>query len=51
MITTERQGAIAILKLDRPDSLNVLGEEGDGEAIRAACEALNAETKTLQEVY
>ena len=43
VITTERRGAIAILTLNRPEALNPLGQEGDGEAIRAACDALNAD--------
>lgn len=43
MITTQRHGAVAILTLDRPDVLNALGEDGDGEAVRAACDAINAD--------
>ncbi|MDO7842246.1 crotonase/enoyl-CoA hydratase family protein [Sphingomonas immobilis] len=43
IITTERQGPIAILRLNRPDLMNALGAPGDGEAIQAACAALNAD--------
>lgn len=43
MITTERHGDIVLLTLDRPDSLNALGAEGDGDAVRAVCDAINAD--------
>ncbi|MET0371794.1 MAG: crotonase/enoyl-CoA hydratase family protein [Sphingobium sp.] len=43
IITTERQGPLAILRLNRPDMLNALGAPGDGEAIQDACAALNAD--------
>lgn len=43
MISTERHGPLAILKLNRPDALNALGASGDGEAIQAACAALNTD--------
>ena len=43
VITTEIRGPIAILRLNRPDAMNALGAEGDGEAVRAACDALNAD--------
>jgi enoyl-CoA hydratase/carnithine racemase len=43
MIITERQDSIAILRLNRPEKMNALGDDGDGEAVRAACDALNAD--------
>ncbi len=43
LITLERQGAVAILTLNRPESLNALGAPGDGDQVRAACEAVNAD--------
>lgn len=41
IIETELVGAVAILRLNRPESMNALGSAGDGEAIEAACTALN----------
>ncbi len=43
MIKLEKQGPIAILTLNRPDAMNALGEPGDGEAVRDACMAVNAD--------
>ena len=43
LITVERKGAVAILTLNRPESLNALGAPGDGDQVRAACEAVNAD--------
>ena len=43
LITLERQGAVAILTLNRPESLNALGAPGDGDQVRAACEEVNAD--------
>jgi enoyl-CoA hydratase/carnithine racemase len=42
MITTEIRGHIAILTLNRPDAMNALGAEGDGDEVAAACSAINA---------
>lgn len=42
MITTELKGAVAVLTLNRPDAMNALGAPGDGDAVAAACEAINA---------
>ena len=36
MIKLEKEGAIAVLTLDRPESMNALGETGDGDAMAAA---------------
>ena len=43
LITVERKGAVAILTLNRPESLNALGAPGDGDQVRGACEAINAD--------
>ena len=37
VIKLEKQGAIAILTLTRPEMMNALGQEGDGAAVAAAC--------------
>ncbi len=43
MITTEKRGHIAILTLNRPESMNALGAAGDGDQVQAACAAINAD--------
>jgi enoyl-CoA hydratase/carnithine racemase len=43
IITAERRGPIAILRLNRPEAMNALGSDGDGEEIRAACDEINAD--------
>lgn len=43
IVTTQHRGPIAILTLNRPEALNALGADGDGDAIAAACEAINAD--------
>jgi len=43
LVTLERRGAVAILTLNRPESLNALGAPGDGDQVRAACEEVNAD--------
>jgi len=40
-ITLEKRGPIAVLTLNRPDMMNALGEPGDGDAMAAACSAIN----------
>lgn len=37
LILIEKRGPIAILTLNRPEMMNALGQEGDGEAVSAAC--------------
>ena len=41
LITTEIDGHVAVLTLNRPDAMNALGAPGDGDLVQAACEALN----------
>ena len=43
MIKLEKEGAIAVLTLDRPEAMNALGETGDGDAMAAACADLAAD--------
>lgn len=43
ILTVERHGPVAVLTLDRPDSMNALGSAGDGDAVAEACTALNAD--------
>lgn len=43
VVRSEGEGAIRTLVLDRPESLNALGLPGDGDAVAAACAALNAD--------
>jgi enoyl-CoA hydratase/carnithine racemase len=43
LLTLEKRGHIALLTLNRPESLNALGAPGDGDAVAATCEAVNAD--------
>jgi enoyl-CoA hydratase/carnithine racemase len=43
LLLLEKHGPMALLTLNRPDSLNTLGAPGDGEAIQAVCEQVNAD--------
>lgn len=43
LITTEKRGHVAILTLNRPDSMNALGAPGDGDEVAQACAAINAD--------
>lgn len=40
IIRLEQNGAIATLTLSRPETMNALGEAGDGDAVAAACSAI-----------
>ena len=41
LLLVEKRGHVALLTLNRPDSMNALGAIGDGEAIRLACDEIN----------
>jgi len=43
LVTLEKRGHVAILTLNRPESLNALGAPGDGDQVREACDAVNAD--------
>ncbi len=43
VLSLETHGPVALLTLNRPDSLNALGAAGDGKAVAAACAAVNAD--------
>lgn len=41
LLMVEKRDHVALLTLNRPESMNALGSIGDGEAIRVACEEIN----------
>src|SRR6202012_1100784 len=43
LLTLEKRGHIAVLTLNRPDSMNALGAPGDGDQVRETCDAVNAD--------
>jgi len=43
LLTLERDGPVAVLTINRADSLNALGEPGDGDAFAAACAEIAAD--------
>jgi len=43
LLSIEKNENIVVLSFNRPDSLNALGMQGDGEATRQACEAINSD--------
>jgi enoyl-CoA hydratase/carnithine racemase len=43
LLLLERRGPVALLTLNRPQSLNALGAPGDGDAVHAVCEEINAD--------
>jgi enoyl-CoA hydratase/carnithine racemase len=42
-IEIEKKGTIAILRFNRPDTMNALGAAGDGDAVQEACAAVAAD--------
>jgi enoyl-CoA hydratase/carnithine racemase len=45
LLTLEKRGHVAVLTLNRPESLNALGAPGDGDAVAAVCEEVNADAE------
>jgi enoyl-CoA hydratase/carnithine racemase len=45
LLTVEKHGAVAVLTLNRPESLNALGAPGDGDQVAAVCETINADAE------
>jgi 2-(1,2-epoxy-1,2-dihydrophenyl)acetyl-CoA isomerase len=43
VVKLERDGAVAILTMSRPESMNALGEAGDGDAFVSACNEIAAD--------
>jgi 2-(1,2-epoxy-1,2-dihydrophenyl)acetyl-CoA isomerase len=43
LLQLDIKGAVALLTLNRPELMNALGSEGDGEAIRAVCERVGSD--------
>jgi enoyl-CoA hydratase/carnithine racemase len=43
LLKIERRGHIATLILNRPATMNALGQDGDGAEFRAACDEINAD--------
>jgi enoyl-CoA hydratase/carnithine racemase len=43
VLTFEKRGHVAILTLNRPESMNALGAAGDGDQVRDICDAVNAD--------
>jgi 2-(1,2-epoxy-1,2-dihydrophenyl)acetyl-CoA isomerase len=43
VVRLETRGPVALITFNRPEKLNALPELEDGDAIRAACEAINAD--------
>lgn len=44
IIRLDREGPIATLTFTRPETMNALGEHGDGDAIAAACAEISADS-------
>jgi len=42
-VKLEKQGHVAVITLDRPDSMNALGAPGDGDEVARVCEEVNAD--------
>ena len=43
LLLLEKRGHVGLLTLNRPESLNALGAPGDGDAVAAVCEQVNAD--------
>jgi enoyl-CoA hydratase/carnithine racemase len=43
LLEIEKRGHVAILTLNRPDSMNALGAPGDGDEVARVCEEVNAD--------
>src|ERR1700753_4184959 len=43
LVTFEKRGHVAILTLNGRDSMTALGAPGDGDQVREACDAVNAD--------
>jgi enoyl-CoA hydratase/carnithine racemase len=43
LLVLEKRGHVGLLTLNRPESLNALGAPGDGDAVAAVCEQVNAD--------
>src|SRR5277367_3393283 len=41
LLLLEKRGPIALLTLNRPESMNALGAPGDGDVVQAVCEQIN----------
>src|SRR3990167_5892566 len=46
LITTEKRGHVAILTINRPDSMNALGAPGDGDQVVEVCAAIKDRKST-----
>ena len=43
ILTLELRGDIAVMTINRPEALNALGREGDGDAVAAVCAEVNGD--------
>ena len=43
LLVLEKRGHVGLMTLNRPESLNALGAPGDGDAVAAVCEQVNAD--------
>jgi enoyl-CoA hydratase/carnithine racemase len=43
LLAIQHDGHVATLTLNRPDAMNALGADGDGDEFSAACDAINAD--------
>ena len=47
LLELEKRGHVAILTLNRPESMNALGAPGDGDQVAEACETLAVPVNSL----